>query len=116
MTEIVARGNAALETPDVQAMARQLANAYRERVQRIQYELGLSPQEAAAKAEERCPLSQALAVVDKPPEEVTWEELQELNSWGSHRALERYHEFLAIRRSGTSWPRAGSPGTAWSAS
>jgi hypothetical protein len=92
MNEVAVRGNAAPETLDVQALARQLANAYRERVQRIQYELGLSPQEAVAKAEERCPLSRALAVVDKPPEEVTWEELQELNGWGSHRALERYGE------------------------
>src|SRR5262245_27688587 len=92
MNEIATRGNAAPETPDVQAMARELANAFREKVDRYKYELGLSPQEAVAKAEERCPLSRALAVVDKPPEEVTWEELQELNGWGSHRALERYGE------------------------
>jgi hypothetical protein len=92
MNEIVTRGNAAPETPDVEMMARQLASAYREKVRRIQYELGLSVQDAVAKAEEPCPLNRALAVVNKPPEEVTWEELQELNGWGSHRALERYEE------------------------
>jgi hypothetical protein len=92
MNEMATRGDAAPETPDVETMARQLANAYRERVQRIQYELGLSPQEAVAKAEEPCPLSRALAVVDKPPEDITWGDLEELSGWGSGRALERYHE------------------------
>src|SRR5262249_41116048 len=62
MNEIVARGDAAPETPDVEAMARHLANAFREKVDRYKYELGVSAQEAVAKAEEPCPLSRALAV------------------------------------------------------
>src|SRR5262245_55587761 len=98
MNEIVASQEAPPELLDVKVLARELAAAYRDRVYCFKHELGLSTQEAAAKAEERCPLSRVWKILDCPAEEVTWSDLEELARVSPERALERWEEVKQTAR------------------
>src|SRR5262245_58937329 len=81
---------------EVQPLARQLASAYRDRVNRHRHELGLSTEEAAAKAEAACSVERTWAIEDCPPEQVTWADLEELNRASPERALRRWEEIKQV--------------------
>jgi hypothetical protein len=88
----------------LKALARLLAEGYRDRVLRIRYEQGLSAGEAVAKADEPCSLSRAWQVQDCPPEEVSWADLDELHRKSPGLFLRRWGE---IRRAAGEWLRGG---------
>jgi hypothetical protein len=92
MTTLATQGETLPESGDVEMLARKLAAAYAERVEQYMALRGLSPQEAAAKAEEPVPLSRISAIGKVPLEEVTWAELGELNTCGPEMALRRWGE------------------------
>jgi hypothetical protein len=94
--------------PEVQPLARNLAGAYRDRVNCIKHELGLSTEEAAAKAGEPCSLGSVFTILDRPPEEVTWEDLEHLTGHSPQRTLDRWEEVQeAAREELRSGRRAG---------
>src|SRR5262249_20891376 len=64
----------------------------RVRVQRLKHEMGLSTEEAAAKAEEPGTLGRQLTILSCPPEQVTWEDLQSLVGQAGTRATDRWGE------------------------
>src|SRR5262245_62271212 len=90
MNEIVAKADGPAGAAEVRVLAREMAAANRDRVARYKHELGLSSQEAAAKAEEPCSLQRTWAIEDCPPEQVTWGDLDELNRASPERALLRW--------------------------
>src|SRR5262245_52201617 len=92
MNEIVVGQEAPPEALDVKALARELADSFRSRVNYHRKVLELSAEEALAKAEERCPLDRMWRTLDCPAEEVTWEGLEELNRTSPERALLRWEE------------------------
>src|SRR5262249_53894318 len=59
-------------------LAREMAGAYRDRIGRLKHELGITTQEAAAKADEPCPLGEMLNIANSSPEEITFDDLQRL--------------------------------------
>ena len=69
MNEVVVRQETLPEAGEVKALARELAAAYRDRVLRYKHELGLSTEEAAAKAGEPPSMSERFRVMDRPAEE-----------------------------------------------
>jgi hypothetical protein len=92
MSEMVVQADPVARAGELQALAHELADAYRDRVGRYQHELGLSPQEAAAKAEEPCLLSRAWVVQDYPADQVIWEGLAELYRHGPEKILDRWEQ------------------------
>jgi hypothetical protein len=92
MNELTVRPEASAEVGEAKSLARELADAYRDRVQRYKYELRLSPEEAMAKAEEPGPLDRMFAIQEGPHDRVTWEELEELNRHGPGVMLDRWRE------------------------
>jgi hypothetical protein len=90
-----------METPEaaeMKALARELAAAYAERVRRYQHELGLSAAEAVAKADAPAPVPRLWEIEDRPPEQVTWEDLEELARASPARAVRRYEEVKRAAR------------------
>jgi hypothetical protein len=61
-------------------------------VNRLKHELGLSTQEAVAKAEEPCSLSRLWRIQDCPPEELTWADLGDLVGKTGERALDLWED------------------------
>ena len=87
MRAVATRDKAISEALEVGMLARELAAAYRERVSRYKHELGVSPQEAVAKADEPSPVGHLLRISLLPPEEVTWADCEELNRSSPDKAL-----------------------------
>jgi hypothetical protein len=77
---------------------RALAAAFRQRVSRYKHELGLSTQEAVAKAEERCTLARLWEVQGCAPEDLTWDDLQETVGPTGERAADRWEEVQQAAR------------------
>jgi hypothetical protein len=92
MNEVAVQPEAHPETREARSLARELAGAYRDRVNRHKHELGLSTQEAVAKAEEPCSLSRTWRIQDGAPEELTWADLEDLVGQTGERALDRWEE------------------------
>jgi hypothetical protein len=86
------------EVQEVEMLSRELAGAFRARVGYFRKELGLPVQEAVAKAEERCSLSQMWRVEDCPPEEVSWSDLLDLSGVSPERALRRWEDVKQAAR------------------
>ncbi len=76
--EVVVRQRSVSEPSEVGPLARELAGAYRDRVMGYKHELGLTTAEAVAKADEPCSLGQLLTILGRAPEEVTWDDLQQV--------------------------------------
>jgi hypothetical protein len=92
MNEVAVKPETRPEALEVKALARQLASAYWDRVNRYKHELGLSTQGAVAKAEEPCSLSRLWKIQDRPSEELTWGDLEESVGKTGGRALDRWEE------------------------
>jgi hypothetical protein len=80
------------EAREASPLARELAEAFRQRVNNIKHGLQISCQEAVEKAEKPCSLDRAWSIQDCPPEKVTWSDLEELNRHSPERALQRWEE------------------------
>jgi hypothetical protein len=80
------------------ALARELDAAYQKRVRYHNKGLGLPPHEAVAKAEEPCSVDRMLTIEGCPPEQVTWEALEELNRRSPELALQRCEELKRTAR------------------
>src|SRR5262245_27468803 len=98
MKAITVSPNSPPEVLDVRMLARELANTYRDRVCRLKHELGLSTQEAAAKAVERPSLGHVWEKLERPAEVTTWSDIQELASYSPERALDRWEEVKQAAR------------------
>jgi hypothetical protein len=98
MNDLINPRPAPAGNPEVGMLARELVAAYRQGVARHKHELGLSTAEAMAKAEEPCPLGQALNIVARPPEAVTWSDLEELGRYSPQRALDLWEEIKQAAR------------------
>jgi hypothetical protein len=98
MNEIVVTPDIAPRTGEAEALARELAAAYQKRVRYHNKGLGLPLQDAVAKVEEPCSLDRMWEIEDCPPEEVTWETLEELNRRSPGLALQRYEELKRTAR------------------
>src|SRR5262249_16420155 len=86
MNEIAVKPQGLPGAPEARSLARELAAAFRDRVNRYKHEQGLSTEEAVAKADEPCSLSRAWKIQDCAPEELTWADLQELAGETGNRA------------------------------
>jgi hypothetical protein len=94
----VSQQGAPPDAPDIALLAREMAAAYQTRVLRYKHTLGLSTQEAAAKAEKPCPVPRVWEIQGRPPEDVTWEDLDELQSRDPELALRRCKEVQEAAR------------------
>jgi hypothetical protein len=83
---------------EVRTLASKLATAFRHRVERYKHQLGLAPQEAVAKAEGPCTLSETLRILHCPPDELTWEDVQGLVGKTGERAANRWEEVRQAAR------------------
>jgi hypothetical protein len=92
MHAILTREQPTPEALEAGMLARELAAAYREKVGRCKHELGLSTEEAVAKADEPSPVSHLLRISLLPPEEVTWADCEELNRSSPEKALALWEE------------------------
>jgi hypothetical protein len=86
------------ERGNIGRLAGELAAAFRDRVLRYKHELGLTTEQALAKAEEPCPPERSRQIQDCPPEHVTWDALEELNRRSPELALRRYEEINQAAR------------------
>jgi ribosome-binding protein aMBF1 (putative translation factor) len=98
MNETTATPEPSPERGDIARLARELAAAFRDRVLRYKHELGLSTEEAAAKAEQPCSLLRVWEIQDASPEEITWADLEELNRRSPELALQRCEELKQAAR------------------
>jgi hypothetical protein len=92
MKTVIVKHVSPLGANEVKPLARELAAAFRDRVNQYKYELGLSTEEAVAKAEADCPLSRLFRIMDCAPEELTWADLQEILGKTGERAADRWEE------------------------
>jgi hypothetical protein len=92
MTALATRSESSPEVGEVQALARQLAAAYQDHVAQAKHELGMTTQEAVAKVDEPSGLSRLLQILDRPPEQVSWADLEEVARTCPERAVQRWEE------------------------
>jgi hypothetical protein len=98
MNELAVKQESVPAIVDARMVAREMAAAFRDRVNRYKHAQGLSTPEAVAKAEEPCSFGRALTIVGQSPEETTWPELEELNRGSPVRALDRWEEVKQFAR------------------
>jgi hypothetical protein len=109
MNELTIRRETLPATGEAKMLAREMAAAYRDRVLRHKHELGLSSEEAAAKADEPPSLSETIRITDRAPDELTWEDLQALVGQTGGRSVDRWDEVKrAAREELRSGDRAGA--------
>jgi hypothetical protein len=108
VNEIAVKPQSPSEAAEMKALARELAGAYQGRVHRYKYEQGLSTEEAVAKADEPLSLNERFRIMDRPPEEATWEDLQALVGNTGERSMGRWEDIKqAAREELRSGGRAG---------
>src|SRR5262249_10015072 len=78
MSDMAVQGGPLPQSRDVEALARELSAAYKQRVLRIKAEQGLPVEEAVAKADEPCSTWRLWQIKNGDPETITWADLQEL--------------------------------------
>jgi hypothetical protein len=88
MSELPTLSEAALDAPSVKQLGRQLADAFLGYVDYQKRRMGLSAEQAVAKAEGPWPDGQEEAVLRGPPEQVHWFHLEALARTGPERAVE----------------------------
>jgi hypothetical protein len=88
MSEIVVKAERPGVAGEAEMLARQMAEARRSRIAQLRYELGLSAEEAAAKADEPCPAGRVFDILGRPPDKVTWADLDELANASQQRAAD----------------------------
>jgi hypothetical protein len=92
MNEVAVKQEPSPGGREVKALARELAASFRSSVDYYKKKLSLSAPEAVARAEEPCTLGDELRVLDCPPEEVAWGDLEDLARKSPERALLRWEE------------------------
>jgi hypothetical protein len=108
MNEVTLKPERLPEAGEAQTLARELAAAYRDRVYRHKFELGLSTEEAVAMADEPTSLSETFRIMDRPAQELTWHDLQMLVGKTGERSTARWEEVKeAAREELRSGERAG---------
>jgi hypothetical protein len=90
MNEVAVKPEPLPEARHARPLARELAAACRSQLNRYRHEQGLSAEEAAAKAEEPCSLPRLWKLQDLDPQELTWENLQEMVGRTGTRAADRW--------------------------
>jgi hypothetical protein len=90
MNEVVVKQETLPEVGEARMLARELAAAYRDSVYRHKAELGLSTEEAVAKADEPTSLGEMFRIMGRSPEEVSWEDLQSLVGTTGERSTGRW--------------------------
>jgi hypothetical protein len=75
-----------------------MAASYRSSVDYYRRKMGLSPEGAVARTEEPCTLEGRWRIMDCPPEEVTWADLEDLARKGPELALRRWEEVREAAR------------------
>jgi hypothetical protein len=98
MNELADQQTTAPEVREVGALARELATAYRAKVNHAKKTLGLSAQQAVAKVEEPCPLDEVFRIEDCPPEDVTFADIDDLARVSPARALQCWERIKQAAR------------------
>jgi hypothetical protein len=92
MNEVIVRQATCPEAGEAHMLARELATAYEDRVRRFKHEQGLPTEEALTEANKPASLSAMFRIMDRPPEEVIWEDLQALVGNTGERSVDRWEE------------------------
>jgi hypothetical protein len=96
--EAVTPPGEATSTAEAGVLARHAAAAYRDLVESYKNAYGLAHAEAVARADEPDPPGRHLTMLEGPPDQVTWHDLERLGQRSPERMLERWEEIKQAAR------------------
>jgi hypothetical protein len=104
MSEVVAETERPEVAGEAAMLAREMAEARRARIWQLRSELGLSAEEAAAKADEPCAFLSVVAIESRPPDQVTWADFDRLANTSQQQAADLWER---LKKAGREFLRSG---------